>query len=332
MSGQQPLERQWTILQTISSRRFGATIRELSEEYGVSQKTIRRDLELLQGVGFPIEPRTGANGRNHWATTADAAVPAVSFDISELLSLHLARTLLQPFAGTLVWDAAQTALKKVRATLGERALKYFEDLGSYILRTSFRDSDYHDQSQLIDDLIVATEDRCFTHITYQSARSTEPLTYPVHPYGLVYHRGSLYLVAQSEQHDEIRTFKVDRISAVAKETLKFSKPADFDLKEYLKDSLGIFHGTGEPQRVVIRFDKEVTRYIQEHRWHPSQTLTPQPDGSIRVELQLSDLHEVKAWVLSFGAKARVEEPEELRDAIVSELHDATLQYERQSNA
>src|SRR5690606_11266189 len=114
-------------------------------------------------------------------------------------------------------------------------------------QTSFRTSRYHEQAKLIDDLIVAIEDRRITHTTYQSARSTEPLTYDVYPYGLIHHRGSLYLIAFSRQHDEIRTFKIDRISNVALETLKFDKPPDFDLQTYLRHSLAIFHDDAPPQ-------------------------------------------------------------------------------------
>lgn len=318
MSGLQPLERQWIILRTLSARRYGATVRELAEEQGVSQKTIRRDLALLRDLGFPISPREGAHGRNHWSATFDHSAPPLTFNVSEILGLYVSRTLTEPLAGTVVWDSTQSAFRKIKATLGEPALEYLDKLAGLIHRTSFRDSDYGEKSQLIDDLMVAIEDRRITFITYRSARSTEPLTYDVYPYGLVYHRGSLYLVAHSQQHDEICTFKVDRISDVALEKLKFQKPADFNLRDYLQHSLGIFHEDGPPQRVVIRFTPEVAQYVAEHRWHASQTLTRQKDDSLLAEFELTSLEEVKSWVLSFGAKAIVEEPGKLREEIMSE--------------
>ncbi len=36
-------------------RRYGVTIKELAEDSGVSEKTIRRDLETFRAVGFPLE-------------------------------------------------------------------------------------------------------------------------------------------------------------------------------------------------------------------------------------------------------------------------------------
>lgn len=323
MSELQPLERQWTILQTLSARRYGATVRELADEHGVSLKTIRRDLVLLQNLGFPVSPQAGSRGRNHWLADADDDTPPLKFNISELLALYMGRTLLEPLAGTIIWTSARSAFLKIRATLREPGLEYLDRLAKLLHRTSFRNSRYANKSQLIDDLMVAVEDRRIAFLTYQSARSTESLTYDVYPYGLVHHRGSLYVVAHSRQHGEVRTFKVDRIAGVALESLKFSRPADFDLQHFLRNSLGVFHQDGPTRRVVIRFAAEVARYVQEHHWHASQCLTREQDGSVRLEMELSSLEEVKSWVLSFGANAVVLEPEELRNAIVSDLE--TLQ-------
>ena len=322
----QPLERQWIILKILAARRFGATVRELSEEFHVSQKTIRRDLTMLVNQGFPLARRDGAHGRNHWTATWDAATPPLTFDVSEVLALYLGRTLLEPLAGTVIWDSAQSAFRRIKAALKESALEYLGKLSVLIHRTSFHDSDYRLKAQLMDDLMVGIEDRLITFITYQSVRATEPVTYEVYPYGLVWHRGSLYLIAHSRHHDEIRNFKLDRMSEVALETLKFQKPADFDLRDHLKDSLGIFHTAGEPKTVRIRFEAAVAQYVQEHHWHDSQKLKPQNDGTLIMEMQLATLEEVKSWIQSFGKNAVVLEPEELRQEIIKDLETNLQAY------
>lgn len=326
MSGPRPLERQWILLRTLSSRRFGATVRELAEELETSQKTIRRDLVFLSDLGFSISHREGAHGRNHWVAGFDSSIPPLTFDISEVLALYLGRELLQPLAGTLVWESHHSAFRKIKATLKEPVIQYLDRLQGLVHQTSFRNSRYREKSVLIDDLMTAIEEQRITFLTYHSARSTEPLTYDIYPYGLVYHRGSLYLVAHSQQHDQIRTFKLDRMIDVQLETLKFQKPADFDLQKYLKHSLGIFHADGEPQRVLIRFSRNVARYLGEHEWHESQKLTREKDGSILAEFELTSLEEVKSWVLSFGANAVVEEPEELRQQIRKEIEQLAGEY------
>ncbi|MFV0444423.1 MAG: helix-turn-helix transcriptional regulator, partial [Planctomycetaceae bacterium] len=115
---------------------------------------------------------------------------------------------------------------------------------------------------------------------------------------------------------------------VALEQLQFQKPDDFNLQDYLSSSLGIFHSDGPLQRVVIRFASEVAQYVEEHHWHASQQLTRLKDGSLRAKFELSALEEIKSWVLSFGAKAVVEEPERLKEQICNEMESLLVTYQQ----
>ena len=68
-------------------------------------------------------------------------------------------------------------------------------------------------------------------------------------------------------------------------------PHEFDLAEWLEHSLGVFRsGSKEMQTIRIHFARDVARYVQESRWHGSQKLTPQPDGSLIAEFSLPDQH------------------------------------------
>ena len=53
MSEETPLVRQWIMLRKLSALHYGATVKEMVDEMGVSEKTIRRDLESFQRAGYP---------------------------------------------------------------------------------------------------------------------------------------------------------------------------------------------------------------------------------------------------------------------------------------
>ncbi|MCX7419851.1 MAG: WYL domain-containing protein [Planctomycetia bacterium] len=159
-------------------------------------------------------------------------------------------------------------------------------------------------------------------MTYQSQAATEPVTHDVHPYALVFAKNSFYLVAFAPHHAEVRHYKLDRISQVDVQPLKFPKPLDFNLDQHFAGSWSIYRGRAEKPFVVrVRFTAEVSRYIQEKRWHASQKLLPQRDGTVIAEFQLTATEEIKAWVLSFGTKAEVLEPESLREEIINGLQE-----------
>ena len=76
MSDQPRLTRQWTLLSTLSSRRFGATVKELADELEVNLKTVRRDLVSLQEAGFPIEETVHERGVEALADRSGALAAA----------------------------------------------------------------------------------------------------------------------------------------------------------------------------------------------------------------------------------------------------------------
>lgn len=318
MARDSSLLRQWILLKALSVRGAGATVKELAEELSVVEKTIRRDLETFLAVGFPLEETVGQFGRKKWRLDPDRTPPGMTFAFDEAVALYLGRRFLEPLAGTVFWDAAQRAFRKIRACLGPGALRYLDKFAAIFYQTAVGASDYSDQAELIDQLVLAIEERRIVLLTYQSLRATEPTTYDAYPYGLTYHRGALYLVGHAPDHNAVRHWKVNRIEEVELSELRFNRPAEFDLVGHFAKSFGVFQGDGDVH-VKVRFARPVARYVSESKWHASQKLLRQKDGGVLAEFDLSSTEEIKRWILSFGQHAVVEEPEELRAAIVAEL-------------
>jgi proteasome accessory factor B len=269
-----PMLRQWLLLKSLSVRRHGMTVREMSDETGVSQKTIRRDLQLFQQLGFPIEDSEGERGCKHWRIAATWWEPQVNFTFDEAIALFMARRLLQPLAGTPFWRAAQRAYQKIRASLSDRVVAYVDRMGERLHHVSTGAGDYAHKEELIDQLMIGIEDNRAVFITYQSQRATEPVTYDIYPYGITTYFGALYLIGHHTDAGEIRTWKVDRIEDAEATEVHFQRPTDFDLARFHDGSFGIYHGR-DKFRIKIRFAPPVARYVQESRWHASQRLTPQ---------------------------------------------------------
>ncbi|MEQ8785537.1 MAG: WYL domain-containing protein [Pirellulaceae bacterium] len=313
------------LLKLLAATTQGRAVRELADEMSVSEKTIRRDLAVLTDAGFPIEDKTGEFGRKAWRIAPSWSPSQMAFTFDEALALYLGRQFLEPLAGTLFWQSAQRAMNKIRATLTPSALRYVDRAAEVLYHTAFGASDYSRKADLIDALMVAIEDRHAVFLTYRSQRATEPVTYDAYPYGLTYHRGSLYLVGRAPQHDEIRHWKVDRIEVVEPAELQFSRPSGFNLRRHFADSFGIWDGRGRIA-VRIRFSADVARYVEESTWHASQKLQRQHDGTLIATFRLSAIEEIKSWILSFGRHADVLGPPELREEIATELQTLLMRY------
>jgi len=322
------LIREWRLLRFLADSRVGYTLRELSAELEVSERTIRRDLSVLQQSGFQVVEVVGARGLKRWRVAGFE--DSLRFTVTELLSVMMSQQFLEPLAGTPFWEGQQRVFSKIRGALGEQSVRYLRRLAGALHSTTAGASDYTQRGEMIDRLVLAMEDRLVTLMVYQSDQATEPVEQEVYPLGLVHHNGSLYVIAFSSRRREVRTFKVDRISSVELTEFKARVPVDFDLQEYLQHSFGVFHGgSGPPIHVKIHFARSVARYVSEGRWHSSQQLEQHPDGTLTASFSLSDTTEIKRWIMSFGPAARVLEPEQLVGEIRDDLQTMESQYSKE---
>jgi predicted DNA-binding transcriptional regulator YafY len=328
MSESKQLSRQWRLLKNLADSRIGIPLLTLAAEYEVSDRTIHRDLAVLQSVGFPIEEIVGDHGLKRWRMRPFSE--QMNFNYTDLISIIMSRRFLEPLAGSPFWEGHQNVLRKVRGALGEHALRYCDKLSQMLQVSGFGSSDYTRRGCLIDRLLQAMEDKRRVLVVYQSIQAAEPVEQELGPQGFIWHNGSLYLIAWSVRREEIRNYKVDRIESVEiGSDLKYAIPDDFNLEDWQRRAFGVFHGGGEDVHTVrIHFARNSARYVQESWWHDSQEFSPQKDGSVHMTLQLSELTAVTKWILSFGRNATVQEPPELVALIREELTGMLAVYEQ----
>lgn len=319
MNESQQLLRQWKLLQLLADSRVGYMMQELVETFEVSQRSIQRDIAVLQAAGFPLEDVTVDRNLKRWKMRPFSE--QMGFNFADMISIVMSRRFLEPLAGTPFWEGHQKVYRKVRGALGEQALKFCEQLNQTIRVSGFGASDYTKRGQTIDKILQAMEDRRRVLVSYQSQEATEPIEQELGPQGFIWHNGSLYLIAWSARREEIRNYKVDRIqSAEICSDLRYAVPEDFSLEDWQKRAFGVFRGDGDQSWPIrIHFTREAARYVQESWWHDSQQFETCANGAVEMRLELNDLSSVTKWILSFGSNAIALDPPELVDRIRGEL-------------
>jgi proteasome accessory factor B len=141
----------------------------------------------------------------------------------------------------------------------------------------------------------------------------------IHPYHLGCINNQWYVFGWDIEREGIRTFALTRLRDPKVQRAQFQMPADFSIETFLADSMGVFRGGKELEKVRIRFKGWVAQIVRERVWHSSEKKTELPDGGLEVELLLSSLEEVERWVLGFGPHAEVIQP----PALVERLRGTT---------
>ena len=130
------------------------------------------------------------------------------------------------------------------------------------------------------------------------------------PLRVWFFNGTFYLIGLCHTQKAVRIFALDRIRTLRRTGEDFEIPEDFNFEEFIQPSFGVYQG--EPVTMKVWFHPDVAGYIEEKIWHESQEIHRQADGAIIYQVRAGGTDEIKYWIMSWGARARVHSPEFLR--------------------
>ena len=311
--------RQWKILKTVEAARH-TTTQALADQLGVTERTIRRDIEALQEAGFPLYDER-EEGRKIWRLVPGYKQKLTqTFSLSELAALYFGKNLLSYLGGAPFARDLESAFAKIREALPAKSLPYLARIQDLFAARPDPVKDYSKKKDVIAGLVDATLHQRQANVAYYSFNSKRTKAYVLDPYRLVYYHGGLYLYARAHEHGEVRTFAVERIERIEVLESTFEVPKDFNVSEYARGAFGIAGGKAED--VVLEVDAAVAAYVRERVWHESQSLEEGADGSLVLRMKVTPGFELKSWIKSFLPHVRVQEPASLRQEIAVELEAA----------
>jgi proteasome accessory factor B len=288
----------------------------LADQLEVSTKTIQRDLDFMRDeFGMPLEFVPEKNGYRY--TTRVEAFPPVQIGMEELMALFVARKVLAPMAGS----AVEAALRRGFTRLSEQAAGQVKISWSDLDRSfSIHESGVMATDlTLIEVLSTALVKRRKMFFRYTNAKNNRTKARTVRPLHLAQVKGGWYLFAWDEDAKDIRIFALPRIREPEVLEDTFTEPADFNLGDYLKGSMGLITEPDAPeQSVVIRFTGYAAILAAERVWHDSQSTEKQEDGSLLLTLHLQHLDSLPGWILGWGGLAEVLEPASLRKEVAKQ--------------
>jgi predicted DNA-binding transcriptional regulator YafY len=126
---------------------------------------------------------------------------------------------------------------------------------------------------------------------------------------------SVYVIAYCHSTGKLLRFKIERIEAIEVTSLPYVIPPDFDASAYFGSSWGIVV-EDEVKTIRLKFVAELARIMVETKYHPSQMVKRQHDGSLIMTLRVGNTVELYSWIMGWGEKVEVLEPKELRREIV----------------
>ncbi|MGX1805650.1 helix-turn-helix transcriptional regulator [Nocardia sp. NPDC055321] len=181
---------------------------ELAERLGVSDRTVRRDIDRLRDLGYPVEATLGVTGGYRLA--AGAALPPLLLEDDEAVAIAVGLRAAAGQAVTGIEESSVRALAKLEQVLPAKLRRRVQVLGT--ATAVFTGNGPTADPEVLTPLAATITNRERVRFAYRDAAGTESRR-NVEPIGLttVHHRW--YLVAYDLDRDAWRSFRVDRITA-----------------------------------------------------------------------------------------------------------------------
>ncbi|WP_439951776.1 helix-turn-helix transcriptional regulator [Nocardia harenae] len=212
-------ERVLTLLGLLQQRRVW-TGDELADRLGVTPRTVRRDVERLRGIGYPVRAEHGIGGG--YQLEPGRELPPLLFDDEEAIATAVALLAGAGAAVTGTGDAALRALSKLDRVLPVRLRSEVRALSAAV--ESFGGGRTPVGSEVLMTLARACRDEVEAGFGYPSGDAVHRRR--VEPYRLVASDRRWYLLAYDLDRAGWRSFRVDRMTEVAARTWRYRPRPD----------------------------------------------------------------------------------------------------------
>jgi proteasome accessory factor C len=294
----------------------GVPLEEVAAEFGIGERQLVKDLELLFVCGLPghmpddLIEADWESGKVYLGN-ADAIARPLRLGIDEALALIVGLRALSDVPGLGDRDAVVRALAKLEEAAGAAA--------------SVADSVRVDLDRTPDpDVVSACEDaarrRRRLHLCYLVPHRDETTERDVDPMRMLHLDGHWYLEGWCHRAEAVRLFRLDRVVA-ATVLDEDGTPPPWARQRDL-DS-GVF--APGPDDVLVTLDlRPWSRWVVDY--YPVETVEERPDGGVRVRLRTADTAWLRQLVLRLGGGGRVVDPPELADEVARVAREALDSY------
>jgi predicted DNA-binding transcriptional regulator YafY len=279
---------------------------ELSRRLGVSGRTIRRDIERLRQLGYPVESLTGPAGG--YRLRAGTAMPPLLLDDDEAIAIAVGLGTAARASVTGIEETAVRALVKLEQVLPAHLRRRVRALAA--ATSTFPMGGPTIDPQHLTVIAAACRDSECLRFAYRRRDKTDSRR-EVEPHSVVNFGRRWYLVAWDRGRDDWRTFRIDRLTKPASTGVRFSPrklPAK-DAVAYIEKSITSAPNRFEARVILHAPAAEVAGRVPSH-WG---TVKPLDAKSCEYRTGDDDLHWLAVRITMLGVDFEVHDPPELAE-------------------
>lgn len=293
------------LLGLLQSRRVW-TGEELAERLGVTTRSVRRDVERLRDLGYPVHASKGHGGG--YQLGAGAALPPLLLDPDEAVAMAVCLRLAAGGTVAGVGESALRALSKLDQVMPSKLRSQVAAVHDSTVTLMAPTSDTVEPDVLMT-LARACRDHEHVATGYVDIRGNATMR-RVEPYQLVTTGRRWYLLAYDRDKQDWRSLRLDRMNDVRAQGSTFVSREAPDAAAYVRRSI-----SSSPYRYVARVHFSAPESVVAQHFSPSSAMV-EPDGpdACVVTAGADDPERMVLYFAAVGCDFRVLSPPEVIQA------------------
>lgn len=300
------IDRIAAILIQLQSRRV-TKAQLIADRFGISLRTVYRDIRTLEEAGVPIIGEAGAG----YSLADGYRLPPISFTLDEATAFITAEKLVENLTDQDNSSSFKSAMYKIRAVLRNADKDYLTGIDESVevlrARCLPRLPDQINPMQIILKAIAIRKVVSLSYFSFYRQVHTERCVEPV---GVFYLDNHWHLIAWCRMQKDYRDFRFDRMLDV-----QHTEDGIFKSHPSLKDYLAKVYEQRNLHRVVLRVDKEAALHLGEQKYYNGYIGETPIGDELEMSFLTISLEGFARWYMSFGDYANIMEPDSLSERV-----------------
>ncbi len=291
------------ILIQLQSKRIVKS-QELADRFGVSLRTIYRDLRTLEKAGVPLYGEAGSG----YSLVEGYRLPPVMFTREEAGSFLAAEKLMEQFADKGLGKYFESGMFKIKSVLRGTEKDWLAALDSQITVHQRRPAFNETVPNALELLFESLAEKKQVIVSYQAFHADRPESRTIEPVGLFHENQFWYILGYCHLRQDYRQFRIDRIYGISKSEQAFTRRHG-TVAEYRKSKK-------MQQKLIsakLLVDKKIVSYFARGLQY-YQAISKEDKGSqteLTFQVDVQDQGFVR-WLLMFGDQLQIMEPASLK--------------------
>ncbi|RFZ84915.1 YafY family transcriptional regulator [Mucilaginibacter terrenus] len=293
------------ILIQLQSRRVVKAC-DIADRFGISLRTVYRDVRSLEEAGIPIIGEAGVG----YSLVEGYRLPPIMFTREEATAFLTAEKFVEKLTDTSTAAQHKSAMYKIRAILKTSEKDLLESMDNSIEVLKSHSQRRVNNTDHLQGILNAIADKKVLRINYRAGYNQLDTQRDVEPVGVFYLDSYWHLIAWCRMREDYRDFRTDRIYALTEtgETYSGKHPT---LKAYIAQTAF----EKKLETIVIKVDNKAVRYINEQRYYNGFVSEKVDDEQTEMTFLTISVEGFVRWFMMFGDCAEVISPEAVKDKV-----------------